>query len=105
MDALEFSHSNWTNISLKLHGEDARHWNFWHSELKRRHYVSIAWALHVWQLIVSSKLLDKSILMKFHMIQGSTFKPRFGVEGCTATPTPTNLYISFSISPFSLLSA
>ncbi|KMS95447.1 hypothetical protein BVRB_008120 [Beta vulgaris subsp. vulgaris] len=42
LDALEFNHVNWTNIYVKLHDEELRHWKFWHLELKKRHYVSIA---------------------------------------------------------------
>uniref|UniRef100_A0A7C9D8L9 holo-[acyl-carrier-protein] synthase n=1 Tax=Opuntia streptacantha TaxID=393608 RepID=A0A7C9D8L9_OPUST len=42
LDALEFHHHNWTNISLKIHGKEVRHWRFWHFVLRKRHYVSIA---------------------------------------------------------------
>uniref|UniRef100_A0A803NBZ6 holo-[acyl-carrier-protein] synthase n=1 Tax=Chenopodium quinoa TaxID=63459 RepID=A0A803NBZ6_CHEQI len=42
LDSLEFNHINWTRISVKLHSEELRHWKFWHFELKKRHYVSVA---------------------------------------------------------------
>lgn len=42
LNVLEFNHINWTDISVKLHGEEMTHWKFWHFELKKRHYVSIA---------------------------------------------------------------
>lgn len=49
MDALEFNHVNWTNIYVKLHDEELRHWKFWHLELKKRHYVSFGVpSLHTW---------------------------------------------------------
>ncbi|KAK9735166.1 hypothetical protein RND81_04G188100 [Saponaria officinalis] len=40
--ALEFRHINWTNISVNVHGKEARGWKFWHFELKESLYVSIA---------------------------------------------------------------
>ncbi|KNA22646.1 hypothetical protein SOVF_032540 isoform C [Spinacia oleracea] len=41
LDALEFNHVSWTNISVKLLGEELRQWKFWHFELRKRYYVSI----------------------------------------------------------------
>ncbi|GMG99481.1 hypothetical protein Nepgr_001321 [Nepenthes gracilis] len=40
LDKLEFHHTNWDNISVKIDGVELRDWKFWHFELRKRHYVS-----------------------------------------------------------------
>ncbi|XP_031282768.1 L-aminoadipate-semialdehyde dehydrogenase-phosphopantetheinyl transferase-like [Pistacia vera] len=42
LDKVEFHHTDWTNISVKIDGEAMTEWRFWLFELGRRHWVSIA---------------------------------------------------------------
>ncbi|KAK9283312.1 hypothetical protein L1049_011550 [Liquidambar formosana] len=42
LDKVEFHHTRWTNIFVKIDGEDMREWRFWLFELGKRHWVSIA---------------------------------------------------------------
>lgn len=42
LDKVEFHHTNWTNISVKIDGVHAIEWRFWLFELGNRHCVSIA---------------------------------------------------------------
>ncbi|XP_077241547.1 uncharacterized protein LOC143882046 [Tasmannia lanceolata] len=42
LDRLEFHHTDWTNISVHIDGEESRDWRFWIFELGRRHWVCVA---------------------------------------------------------------
>lgn len=42
LDKVEFHHTNWTNISVKIDGLESREWKFWLSELKNVHWVTVA---------------------------------------------------------------
>lgn len=42
LDKVEFHNTRWTNISVKINGEDMKEWGFWLFELGKRHWVSIA---------------------------------------------------------------
>ncbi|MCL7023921.1 hypothetical protein MKW94_005802 [Papaver nudicaule] len=42
LDRLEFHHTNWTNIFVKIDGERSREWRFWISELPKNHWVCVA---------------------------------------------------------------
>ncbi|KAF0907257.1 hypothetical protein E2562_015760 [Oryza meyeriana var. granulata] len=42
MQRLEFRHTNWTNISLCIDGEEASKWRFWLFKLDELHLASIA---------------------------------------------------------------
>ncbi|KAF3950079.1 hypothetical protein CMV_024122 [Castanea mollissima] len=42
LDKVEFLHTRWTNISVKINGEDTREWRFWLFELGKGHWASIA---------------------------------------------------------------
>ncbi|XP_056682719.1 uncharacterized protein [Spinacia oleracea] len=59
LDALEFNHVSWTNISVKLLGEELRQWKFWHFELRKRYYeygptgYRCEHQLELWYIIVS----------------------------------------------------
>lgn len=39
LDKVEFHHTNWTNISVKIDGLESREWKFWLSELKNVHWL------------------------------------------------------------------
>lgn len=40
LNEVEFSHTNWTNISAKMDGKVMALWRFWLFELGERHCVS-----------------------------------------------------------------
>ncbi|XP_020202696.1 L-aminoadipate-semialdehyde dehydrogenase-phosphopantetheinyl transferase isoform X2 [Cajanus cajan] len=42
LNKVEFSHTRWTNISVKVDGKVMTEWRFWQFELDDRHCVSIA---------------------------------------------------------------
>ncbi|KAF7148425.1 hypothetical protein RHSIM_Rhsim03G0098000 [Rhododendron simsii] len=42
LDSVEFHHTRWTNIFVKLDGKELKGWRFWLYELGKRHMVSIA---------------------------------------------------------------
>ncbi|XP_057434076.1 uncharacterized protein LOC130726787 [Lotus japonicus] len=42
LNKVEFSHTNWTNISAKMDGKVMTEWRFWLFELGERHCISIA---------------------------------------------------------------
>ncbi|XP_062091762.1 uncharacterized protein LOC133797754 [Humulus lupulus] len=42
LEKVEFHHSNWRNISVKISGRDMPEWRFWLSELGKGHLVSVA---------------------------------------------------------------
>ncbi|OVA13778.1 4'-phosphopantetheinyl transferase superfamily [Macleaya cordata] len=42
LDRLEFHHTNWTNISVHIDGEESKEWRFWLFELAKSHWVSVA---------------------------------------------------------------
>ncbi|XP_026424917.1 L-aminoadipate-semialdehyde dehydrogenase-phosphopantetheinyl transferase-like isoform X2 [Papaver somniferum] len=42
LDRLEFHHTNWTNIFVKIDGEISREWTFLISELPKSHWVCVA---------------------------------------------------------------
>lgn len=42
VDKVEFHHTNWTNISVKIDGVHVKEWRFWLFGLGNRHWVSIA---------------------------------------------------------------
>ncbi|KAG5556973.1 hypothetical protein RHGRI_007277 [Rhododendron griersonianum] len=42
LDSVEFHHTRWTNIFVKLDGKELKEWRFWLYELGKRHMVSIA---------------------------------------------------------------
>lgn len=42
LDWMEFHHSNWTSIFVKVDGIELKDWNFWLFELDGRHTVSVA---------------------------------------------------------------
>lgn len=42
LDNVEFLHNNWTNIRVKLDGNELKDWKFWLLQLERRHSVSIS---------------------------------------------------------------
>ncbi|GAB4855167.1 hypothetical protein Ancab_023793 [Ancistrocladus abbreviatus] len=42
LDKLEFQHMNWTNITVKIDQKALRDWRFWHFELQKQYYVSVA---------------------------------------------------------------
>ncbi|XP_044460810.1 L-aminoadipate-semialdehyde dehydrogenase-phosphopantetheinyl transferase-like isoform X2 [Mangifera indica] len=42
LDKVEFHHTGWTNICVKIDGETMTQWRFWLFELGKRHWVSIA---------------------------------------------------------------
>uniref|UniRef100_A0A2P2J885 holo-[acyl-carrier-protein] synthase n=2 Tax=Rhizophora mucronata TaxID=61149 RepID=A0A2P2J885_RHIMU len=42
LDKVEFHHTNWTNISIKIDGQPVKQWKFWLSEHPKKHWVSVA---------------------------------------------------------------
>lgn len=40
LDRLEFHHSDWTDISVHVDGEESREWRFWLFDLGKSHWVS-----------------------------------------------------------------
>lgn len=42
LDRVEFHHTGWTNISVKISGTFSPHWKFWLLDLGEKHYISIA---------------------------------------------------------------
>ncbi|XP_037492951.1 L-aminoadipate-semialdehyde dehydrogenase-phosphopantetheinyl transferase isoform X2 [Jatropha curcas] len=42
LDRVEFHHTNWRNIFVKIDGEPITEWRFWIFELQERHWVSVA---------------------------------------------------------------
>ncbi|KAK3228499.1 hypothetical protein Dsin_000380 [Dipteronia sinensis] len=42
LDKVEFHHTGWTDISVKIDGEAMIEWRFWLFELEKRHWVSVA---------------------------------------------------------------
>lgn len=50
LNKVEFSHTNWTNISAKMDGKVMALWRFWLFELGERHCVSPSstsiWAIY-----------------------------------------------------------
>lgn len=42
VDKVEFHHTNWTNISVKVDGEPLTEWRFWLFKLPERHWVAVA---------------------------------------------------------------
>ncbi|KAA8539130.1 hypothetical protein F0562_025822 [Nyssa sinensis] len=42
LDSVEFHHTGWTNIFVKVDGKELKDWRFWIFELGKRHLASIA---------------------------------------------------------------
>ncbi|XP_015578332.1 L-aminoadipate-semialdehyde dehydrogenase-phosphopantetheinyl transferase isoform X1 [Ricinus communis] len=42
LNKVEFHHTNWTNIFVKIDGKPVKEWRFWLFELQNRHLVSVA---------------------------------------------------------------
>lgn len=40
LDKVEFHHTGWGNISVKIDGETMTEWKFWLFELGKRHWVN-----------------------------------------------------------------
>uniref|UniRef100_A0A5B7AJU2 holo-[acyl-carrier-protein] synthase n=1 Tax=Davidia involucrata TaxID=16924 RepID=A0A5B7AJU2_DAVIN len=42
LDSVEFHHTSWTNLFVKVDGKELKDWRFWLFELGKRHSVSVA---------------------------------------------------------------